>query len=45
MAKLENKLSLLEDVEGILDAERIAIELERRDLYTTRCHHWFAGGS
>jgi len=43
MAKLENRLSLLEDAEGILDSERIALELERRDLYTARCRHWFAG--
>jgi len=45
MAKLENRLALLEDAEGILDAERISLELERRDLYTARCRHWFAGGT
>lgn len=41
MAKLENRLSLLDDLEGMLDAERMALELERRDLYTNRCRHWF----
>ncbi len=41
MAKLENRLSLLDDLEGMLDAERVALELERRDLYTNRCRHWF----
>lgn len=41
MAKLENRLSLLDDLELMLDAERMALELERRDLYTNRCRHWF----
>jgi hypothetical protein len=45
MAKLENRLSLLDDLEGILEAERMVIELERRDLYTNRCRHWFTGNS
>jgi len=45
MAKLENRLSLLDDIEGILEAERMVIELERRDLYTNRCRHWFTGSS
>ena len=43
MSKLENRLSILDDIEGMLDAERLALELERRDLYTTRCRQWFAG--
>ena len=45
MAKLENRLSLLDDLEGMLDAERMALELERRDLYTNRCRHWFNADS
>lgn len=45
MAKLENRLSLLDDLEGMLDAERMALELERRDLYTRRCRHWFNADS
>jgi SWI/SNF related-matrix-associated actin-dependent regulator of chromatin subfamily C len=43
MAKLENRLSVLDDIEGMFDAERLALELERRDLYTARCRQWFAG--
>ena len=43
MQKLENRLAMLDDVEGMLDAERLALELERRDLYTARCRHWFGG--
>ena len=43
MRKLENRLTLLDDVEGMLEAERAALELERRDLYTARCRHWFQG--
>lgn len=43
MKKLENRLAMLDDVEGMLDAERLALELERRDLYTARCRHWFGG--
>ena len=43
MKKLENRLSMLDDVEGMLEAERVALELERRDLYTARCRHWFQG--
>mmetsp|Transcript_1419 Transcript_1419/g.1755 ORF Transcript_1419/g.1755 Transcript_1419/m.1755 type:complete len:504 (+) Transcript_1419:3-1514(+) len=42
MAKLENRLSLLDDLEAMFDTERMALELERRDLYTTRCRHWFS---
>jgi SWI/SNF related-matrix-associated actin-dependent regulator of chromatin subfamily C len=34
---------MLDDVEGILEAEKVALELERRDLYTARCRHWFGG--
>ena len=43
MQKLEHRLTLLDDVEGLLEAERVALELERRDLYTARCRHWFGG--
>jgi SWI/SNF related-matrix-associated actin-dependent regulator of chromatin subfamily C len=43
MKKLENRMVLLDDVEGLLEAERVALELERRDLYTARCRHWFGG--
>lgn len=43
MKKLENRLTLLDDIEGMLEAERVALELERRDLYTARCRHWFGG--
>lgn len=43
MKKLENRLALLDDVEGMLEAERAALELERRDLYTARCRNWFGG--
>jgi len=43
MKKLENRLAMVEDVEGLLEAERVALELERRDLYTARCRHWFGG--
>jgi SWI/SNF related-matrix-associated actin-dependent regulator of chromatin subfamily C len=43
MKKLENRVSYLDDVEGMLEAERVALELERRDLYTARCRHWFGG--
>lgn len=43
MQKLENRMALLDDVEGMLEAERVTLELERRDLYTARCRHWFGG--
>jgi SWI/SNF related-matrix-associated actin-dependent regulator of chromatin subfamily C len=43
MKKLENRMALMDDIEGMLEAERIALELERRDLYTARCRHWFGG--
>jgi SWI/SNF related-matrix-associated actin-dependent regulator of chromatin subfamily C len=43
MQKLENRMTMLDDVEGILEAEKIALEMERRDLYTARCRHWFGG--
>jgi SWI/SNF related-matrix-associated actin-dependent regulator of chromatin subfamily C len=43
MKKLENRLALLDDVEGLLDSERVSLELERRDLYTARCRHWYGG--
>jgi SWI/SNF related-matrix-associated actin-dependent regulator of chromatin subfamily C len=43
MKKLENRMSLMDDIEGMLEAERIALELERRDLYTARCRTWFGG--
>lgn len=39
MQKLEQRLSGLDEVEGMLEAERVALELERRDLYTARCRH------
>jgi SWI/SNF related-matrix-associated actin-dependent regulator of chromatin subfamily C len=46
MEKLEHRVSLLEDVEGMLEAERrVALEIERRDLYTARCRHWFGNGN
>ena len=43
LQKLENRLRALDDVEGMLDAERLSLALERRDLYTARCRHWFGG--
>lgn len=43
MQKLENRMGMMDDVEGILEAEKVALELERRDLYTSRCRHWFGG--
>jgi SWI/SNF related-matrix-associated actin-dependent regulator of chromatin subfamily C len=43
MKKLENRMALMDDIEGLLEAERVALELERRDLYTARCRHWFGG--
>jgi SWI/SNF related-matrix-associated actin-dependent regulator of chromatin subfamily C len=43
MKKLENRMALLDDIEGIMEAEKVALELERRDLYTARCRHWFGG--
>jgi len=45
MQRLENRAALLDDVEALLEAERVALELERRDMYTTRCRHWFGDGS
>ena len=43
MQKLENRMAMMDDVEGILEAEKLALEMERRDLYTARCRHWFGG--
>lgn len=43
MKKLENRMVMMDDVESILEAEKVALELERRDLYTARCRHWFGG--
>lgn len=43
LQKLEHRLALMDDVEALLEAERVALELERRDLYTARCRHWFGG--
>jgi hypothetical protein len=43
MQKIENRMALMDDLEGILEAERVCLELERRDLYTARCRHWFGG--
>ncbi|KAL7545284.1 hypothetical protein ACHAWF_008637 [Thalassiosira exigua] len=45
LRRLENRAALLDDVEALLEAERVALELERRDLYTSRCRHWFGDGS
>jgi len=45
MQKMENRVALLDEIEGMLEAERVALELERRDLYTARCRHWFGGGN
>ena len=45
MQRLEKRIELLNDVEGMMEAERMALELERRDLYTARCRHWFGGNS
>ncbi|CAJ1905467.1 unnamed protein product [Cylindrotheca closterium] len=41
MEKLENRMAMIDDVEGILEAEKVALELERRDLYTARCRYWY----
>jgi SWIRM domain/SWIRM-associated region 1 len=43
MKRIELRLSALDDVEDMLEAERVTLELERRDLYTARCRHWFGG--
>jgi len=43
MQKLENRMAMMDDVEAILEAEKLALEMERRDLYTARCRHWFGG--
>jgi hypothetical protein len=43
--RLENKIAMLDDVEALLEAERVSLELERRDMYTTRCRQWFGDGS
>ena len=43
--RLENRVAILDDVEALLEAERVSLELERRDMYTTRCRHWFGDGS
>jgi len=40
MRKLERRADFLDDAEGMLEAERVALELERRDLYAMRCRHW-----
>eukprot|EP00986_Skeletonema_menzelii_P020699 scaffold32025_cov211-Skeletonema_menzelii.AAC.1 len=37
MQRLENRVAILDDVEALMEAERVALELERRDMYTTRC--------
>ena len=41
LQRLENRVALLDDVEALMEAERVSLELERRDMYTTRCRHWF----
>lgn len=43
--RLENRIALMDDVEALLEAERVSLELERRDMYTTRCRLWFGDGS
>jgi len=43
MTRLEARMSMLDEVEALLETERVALELERRDLYTSRCRHWFQG--
>jgi SWI/SNF related-matrix-associated actin-dependent regulator of chromatin subfamily C len=43
--RLENRIALMDDVEALLEAERVSLELERRDMYTTRCRQWFGDGS
>ena len=45
MKKIENRLSLLDDMEAMFEAERVTLELERRDLYTSRCRHWLNDGN
>lgn len=45
LQRLENRVAILDDVEALLEAERVSLELERRDMYTTRCRHWFGDGS
>lgn len=45
LQRLENRVALLDDVEALMEAERVSLELERRDMYTTRCRHWFGDGS
>jgi SWI/SNF related-matrix-associated actin-dependent regulator of chromatin subfamily C len=40
MERLEKRIELLNDLEGMMEAERMALELERRDLYTRRCRLW-----
>ena len=40
MKKIEKRLSLVNDVDAMLDAQRVALELERRDLFAARCRHW-----
>merc|ERR1712157_278431 len=42
MLKFENRMNnLLKDVEDLCNVERMCLELERRDLFTARCRHWF----
>jgi SWI/SNF related-matrix-associated actin-dependent regulator of chromatin subfamily C len=43
MKKLESRMEQLDELECMLEAERVELELERRDLYTARCRHWFGG--
>lgn len=45
LQRLENRVALLDDVEALLEAERVSLELERRVMYTARCRHWFGDGS
>jgi SWI/SNF related-matrix-associated actin-dependent regulator of chromatin subfamily C len=43
--RIENRIALMDDIEALLEAERVSLELERRDMYTTRCRQWFGDGS
>jgi SWI/SNF related-matrix-associated actin-dependent regulator of chromatin subfamily C len=37
LQKLESRLALLDDIEGVLEPERVALELDRRNLNTACC--------
>jgi len=40
MEKVENRLGLIDDVEKMVEVERVALELERRDLFIRRGRYW-----